>query len=38
MSAATTEMNQETVKVWDPLVRAYHLSLAVSDAVSWLTA
>jgi cytochrome b len=31
-------MNQETVKVWDPLVRVFHWSLAVSFALAWLTA
>jgi cytochrome b len=31
-------MNQETMKVWDPLVRVFHWSLAVSFALAWLTA
>lgn len=31
-------MNQETVKVWDPLVRLFHWSLAVSYTLAWLTA
>jgi cytochrome b len=31
-------MHQETVKVWDPLVRVFHWSLAVSYALAWLAA
>lgn len=30
-------MNQ-SIKVWDPLVRIFHWSLAVSFAIAWLTA
>lgn len=38
MSVATTEMKQETVNVWDPLVRIFHWSLVFSYALAWLTA
>ncbi|MBE0529568.1 MAG: cytochrome b/b6 domain-containing protein [Rhodospirillales bacterium] len=29
---------EQTVKVWDPVIRLFHWSLAVSFAVAWLTA
>ena len=31
-------MADRTITVWDPLVRLFHWSLAVSFAVAWLTA
>ncbi|MBN1237973.1 MAG: cytochrome b/b6 domain-containing protein [Gammaproteobacteria bacterium] len=31
-------MGEPSIKVWDPLVRLFHWSLAVSFAVAWLTA
>ncbi|ESR23968.1 cytochrome b/b6 domain-containing protein [Lutibaculum baratangense] len=31
-------MREPSIKVWDPLVRLFHWSLAVSFAVAWLTA
>lgn len=31
-------MADQTVKVWDPLVRVFHWSLVASFAVAWVTA
>lgn len=31
-------MSRPSIKVWDPLVRLFHWSLAISFAVAWLTA
>lgn len=31
-------MSRPTIRVWDPLVRLFHWSLAVSFALAWLTA
>ncbi|HVI31034.1 cytochrome b/b6 domain-containing protein [Phenylobacterium sp.] len=31
-------MDQPSIRVWDPLVRLFHWSLAASFAVAWLTA
>lgn len=31
-------MSRATIRVWDPLVRIFHWSLAVSFALAWLTA